>query len=393
MSAPGAIAMSVMEQTGLRRFIDSQVEWDSERKLSPGNAVKAMIGPIFDQKKKLPLQGVRHFYELAPTDMLFGKGVTLESLNDNALARNLDCLFDAGLYDLFWKCSHMLKRRTGLVSNILHTDSTDVSVHVLRSEDPGDGSAFPAYSGNPKDGRGNLLRYNMATITDGDRILQYCRTYSGNMVDAVMNRDTLDFLKGRADIHESVIVADCKLVNSILITEMQEMNLGFISKVPQSFSEKVRESVIEFALSAKMEDSSVPKYKVCETTMKTVCGDLRFIVYRSTKENKRTDDYLEKHGKKEAENRFRGFLKKKFACETDAMNAFNDVMKKHLNSAYIVTGVTEGTEEIVPRKGRGRHPNGYVPETKVMWKVNVTMHFDKERASEMTDIRSTSKKR
>jgi transposase len=349
-----------------------------------------MIGPIFDQKKKLPLQGIRHFYELAPTDMLFSKGVTLESLNDNALARNLDSLSDAGLYDLFWKCSGMIKRRFGLNSNILHTDSTDVSVYALRSEDPGDGSAFPAYSGNPKDGRGDLLRYNMATVTDGDRILQYCRTYSGNMVDAVMNRDTLDFLRTRTDVRESVIIADCKLVNSILITEMQEMGLGFISKVPQSFSEKIREKAVEFALSSEMKDSSVPGYRVCETELKTVCGELRFIAYRSAKGKKRSGDYLERHGKKTAENRFKPFLKKKFACEADALSAFDDVMKKHVDSAYVVLCDIVSSEETVPRKGRGRHPADYIPETKMTWKVIVSMSFDKERASELTDLHNTS---
>ena len=62
LPASSAVAMAVMETSGIRALIDRSVEYDSERKLSPGMAVKAMIGPIFDGRKKLPLSGVRYFY-------------------------------------------------------------------------------------------------------------------------------------------------------------------------------------------------------------------------------------------------------------------------------------------------------------------------------------------
>lgn len=88
--ASSAIAMAVMEESGIRELIDSRVEWDGERRLSPGHAVMAMIGPIFDHRKRLPLSGVRAFYRGAHTYLLFGEGVTEDSLNDKALAGNPD---------------------------------------------------------------------------------------------------------------------------------------------------------------------------------------------------------------------------------------------------------------------------------------------------------------
>lgn len=100
--------MAVIETSSIRALIDKNVEYDRERRLSPGMAVKAMIGPIFDGRKKLPLSGVRYFYNVAPADILFGKGVDKVSLNDNALARNLDDIFDTGLDELFWKCSRLI---------------------------------------------------------------------------------------------------------------------------------------------------------------------------------------------------------------------------------------------------------------------------------------------
>ena len=302
--ASSAIAMAVMEESGIRELIDSRVEWDSERKLSPGHAVMAMVGPIFDRRKRLPLSGVRAFYRGAPTDLLFGEGVTEESLNDKALARNLDSLHEAGLEELFGGCSRLIKSRYGFDSRIRHMDSTNYTVHAVPPDDPGDGTAVPAYGGNAKDGRNDLLQYCAATVTDGDRVLEYCKAYSGNTSDIAMNADTLEFLRDHLDPREDVVIADSKLVNEKLISTIADMGMGFISKVPTIFSHKVRDVIVQSALSGRMDDVG-DGYQVYDTEADTVCGKLRFIAYRSPKGTGRAMDYLERHGLKEAEKRFK----------------------------------------------------------------------------------------
>ena len=56
------VALALMEQSGIRGLIDEIVgEADGhtrERALSPGMAVKALVGPPHDLRKKLPLSGV-----------------------------------------------------------------------------------------------------------------------------------------------------------------------------------------------------------------------------------------------------------------------------------------------------------------------------------------------
>ena len=54
--ASSALAMALMESSGIRKMIDDACEYDGQRLLTPGNAVKAMIGPIFDARKKSPLR-------------------------------------------------------------------------------------------------------------------------------------------------------------------------------------------------------------------------------------------------------------------------------------------------------------------------------------------------
>jgi len=390
--ASSAVAMAVFEQSGMRALIDSLVKHGSDRKLSPGMAVKAMIAPIHDARRKMPLSGLRHFFENAPADLLFGKDVSTESLNDNAFARNLDDIFDAGLDHIFAKCSAHAKRRFGFDSKIKHADATDYTIWAVPKEYyETNNAAVPAFGGNAKNKRNDLMQYKAATITDGDRILEYCKAYSGNAADCAMNADTLEFLKGCANPHENTVIADCKLVNDDLIAKMRGMNIGFISKLPSSFSRKVRDRIVASALSSKMTDSSVKGYMTYETEADTEeCGKLRFIAYRSPKGTGRAMNYLEKQGLREAEGRFKVFAKKEFMCEADALNAFNDAMKEHKNSAYAVTADIVGTEVIIPKKGRGRYPKGYVPETEVRWSVNVSMSFDAERAKELAGSRCMS---
>ena len=390
LPASSAVAMAVMEHSGIRRLIDKLVEYDDQRVLSPGMAVKAMIGPIFDDRKKLPLSGIRYFYNGAPADLLFGKDIEQESLNDNALARNLDSLFDAGLDGLFWECSKMIKHKFGLDSKIRHMDATDYSVWAVPPDDE-DGAALPAFNGHAKDGRDDLLRYSAATVTDGDRILEYCKAYPGNAADSVMNKDTIEFLRTCIDPHENVVIADCKLVNSDLIAMLLDMGMGFVSKVPVIFSEKIRDKIVASAAGSEMDASSIKGYRTYDTEAETVCGKLRFIAYRSPKGTERAMDYLERQGKRDAEKLFKPFLNKGFACEADAISAFEDALKKHKGSAYTVAGKAVMIEETVRREARGRPPKGSPPpETEVKWKVDVTMGFDLERAKALAEARNVS---
>jgi transposase len=353
-------------------------------------AVKAMMGPIFDMRKKMPLTGIRHFFDAAPLDLLFGDGVEIESLNDHALARNLDDLFDSGLEDIFWECSSLIKRRFGFDSKIRHMDATNYSVWAVPPAYWEDG-ALPAYGGNAKNGRKDLLQYSAATVTDGDRILEYCKAYSGNTSDVVMNRDTLDFLRKCVDPAENTVIADCKLVTGDLITALIEMNMGFISKLPEKFSGNIRDRMIEEALASKMASSSIEGYSLYETEKDTVCGKLRLIAFRSPKGYGRTMDYLEGQGKKDAEKRFKQFGKKEFDCGKDAEKAFAEALKGHAGSAYIVSGRVERIEKTVPREKRGRPPkDSEGPEKKISWKIETSMEFDRKEAERLADARGIS---
>ena len=315
----------------------------------------AIIGPIFDHRKCLPLSGVRAFYRGASTDLLFGDGVTEDSLNDEALAGNLDSLHETGLEELFRGCYRLIKSRYCFDSRIRHMDCTDYTVHAVPPDNSGDGTAVPVYGGNAKDGRNDLLQYCTAMVTDGDRVLEYCRAYSGNASDVTMNEDTLAFLGDHLGPRDDTVIADSKLVNENLIRTVNGMGMGFISKVPAILSGRIRDIIVQSALPGRMDDAC-DGYQVYDTEADTVCGRLRSIAYRSPKGAGRAMDHLRRQGLKDAERRFRAVTRRTFACREDASGSLDEVMKEHRGSAYDVFPDIVGMEVVERRPSAGRPP-------------------------------------
>ncbi|MBQ7701510.1 MAG: IS1634 family transposase [Candidatus Methanomethylophilaceae archaeon] len=392
--ASSALAMALMESSGIRQMIDDACEYDVQRLLTPGNAVKAMIGPIFDARKKSPLSKIHTFYHSAPIRRLFGSRLNEQSLNDQAFGRSLDTLYDADRRQLMWDCADSICRRYGLQSDVYHMDSTDFSVYA---EDDKDDvfEAIPMFNGHPKDGRCDLRQYAVQSITDGNNIIRFVKPYSGNVVDSQMDMETLDFLEENIDCSNSVLVADCKLVNDDLVDRIFGMRLGFVSKCPESFGKKAAER-IRYSAENGIMDPSITKdgweLYDCDDDIE-ICGvnrRLRFIAYRIPAKKDSNLEYLKVQGEREVRRVFKRFSKEMFSCESDARKQFSLTLGKLKGSAYDVSADFIPVESRVKRKGRGRSKKDDVPEIITEWKVDVSYKFDSELAERMAgdeDIR------
>lgn len=392
--ASSALAMALMESSGIRQMIDDTCEFDAQRLLTPGNAVKAMMGPIFDARKKSPLSKINTFYHSAPIRRLFGKRLNEQSLNDQAFGRSLDALYEADRKQLMWDCADRICRRYGLQSDVYHMDSTDFSVYA---EDDKDDifEAIPMFNGHPKDGRSDLRQYAVQSITDGNHIIRFIKPYSGNVVDSQMDMETLDFLEENIDCKSSILVADCKLVNDELIDRIFRMGLGFVSKCPESFGKKAAERIRYSAENGIMDPSMMKdgwELYDCDDDIE-VCGmsrRLRFIAYRIPAKKEGNLEYLKNQGEREVRRTFKRFTKEMFSCEADARKQFSLSLNRLKGSAYDISAEFIPIESKVKRKGRGRPRKGEIPKTITEWKVDVSYEFDPELAERMAgdeDIR------
>ena len=79
---------------GLPQIIDAEATWDRKRCiLSPGERITALVVNLLCEERR-PLYKVANSFEKRDTELLFGKGITPEHLNDDCLGRGLDTLWE-----------------------------------------------------------------------------------------------------------------------------------------------------------------------------------------------------------------------------------------------------------------------------------------------------------
>ena len=79
LRAMAALAMAFFEQTGLRELIDSKFDINRRQKLTPGYAVKGLIGDMVGHEGRRPLYNIANSFRSAPNDLLFGSKVDVKS--------------------------------------------------------------------------------------------------------------------------------------------------------------------------------------------------------------------------------------------------------------------------------------------------------------------------
>lgn len=385
--------MALMESTGIRQLIDDTCEWDrDQRKLSPGMAVKAMIGPLFKGDRRRPLYKVDLFYQNAPIDLLFGDDVTLSGLNDVSLARGLDTVFEAGVEKLYWDCAQTLCKRFGIDNSVLHMDSTNFSVYAMEADDEGDGAAVPRRSGHAKDGHDELLQYAMQTVTNTDRVMMFLKPYSGNTSDGNMDLDTLMSLKDRMDVSRTTIVADNKLVNARIVKEMVGMDVGFVSKVPVNFCDKVRDKVLYSSGQGVMDACpDMDGWSVYDTDSEVDGKVLRFIACRNEKAVRKRRRHIETKDREKVQKALDALARKEFSCQADAKKAFDATVAKYRrNTPYSAIAEYVPFETYDRGDRRGRPRKGEEPERRTEWRISPTLTVDPKRLDEMSEAGGTN---
>lgn len=245
LPAMTALAMALFEQSGLTGLIDGYVQPDCRKILTPGNAVKAMIGKLLSHNERVATSVLRDFYISAPVDRLFGDRVRIKSLEGTAFSRCLDDLFEVDLQELTFDCYRTLCRIHGLDSKLFNIDCTNFGVTALDVDADAEGVAIPQWCGHAKDGHDELLVYSMLSVTDENGILCYEKPYDGATSDSVMDRHAIEYLSTKVSPPATTLVADCKVVSRPLIELIADKGFGFVSKCPDNFGDRIRSDIVD----------------------------------------------------------------------------------------------------------------------------------------------------
>ena len=126
-----ALANKILEKIGFVNLIDESVKWDEKQcKVSPGNLLKSLILSTFMGGLRSPLSNVHKRYKGIDTEFLFGEGVLQEHLNDNAIGRSLDKLYEANPARLYSTLCLSAYSKYNIEFKRLHSDTTTVSFYV-----------------------------------------------------------------------------------------------------------------------------------------------------------------------------------------------------------------------------------------------------------------------
>lgn len=386
-----SLAMALMESSGIRQYIDDACRdmVDPCCFLSPGMAVKAMVGAMVERGKR-PLYRVSDYYSTAPTDKLFGPMVGNSSLSDTVLAQRLDTVFRLDTRSVLRNCYGHLRAMYGFDSDCCFLDCTNYTMfgimyaeaqlsHDQRLIDSGitvGPAPIPAYGGNAKDGHNDRVQLNLGHIVDANGIPMFSQSYDGNTSDIRMNQDMIGFLVETMDVRSMILMADCKLCTEDILSSLMASGMAFVTKVPANFNDKLKSTVIASADSGSMDESQTRPGRRYYQTTDTVDGrTVRVIAYVLPGAEMKARRFIEEHGLEKARRKLKSLKGRRFFCEKDALDAFRQTMRSMDADCFVADPIVYEDPASEKRHGDGkffrvRSENVRIDESKIAQAVS-----------------------
>ena len=171
------------KEINLIELIDNVLGHCKERKVSFGQLFVAMIlnGLGFTGRT---LHMYSEYFESKPLDRLLGPDVLPEHINDDALGRCLDALYESGVSSLYQNIGEQVVEHLGLPCESLHLDSTSFHYDGQEKLNEGDFNTIAITKGYSRDHRPELNQVILNLICENQAgIPVYMKPASGNSND------------------------------------------------------------------------------------------------------------------------------------------------------------------------------------------------------------------
>jgi transposase len=210
----------------------------SRMKVSVGHVVLAMV--IDTLSGRSPLYRLTEFYDGKDTELLLGKEIDPEYLRDYNLGRVLDSIFQAGTVMVFGEVARMAVLHFGIDTEVLHHDTTSVS--VFGDYDLIDPPFLITY-GHSKDKRPDLKQFLVSMLCAEGNIPIFGKTEDGNGSDKTINNTLLTNISRYLSKHQLRDDVFIYIADSAMVTEANLKHfLGlatnrYLSRLPATYSE------------------------------------------------------------------------------------------------------------------------------------------------------------
>ena len=331
-----------------------------ERKISCGQLVTAMVlnGLGFTGRT---LHMYSEYFRNKPVDRLIGEGVLPEHINDDALGRCLDSLYDYGVSKLYQQLGEAVVEKLGLHTQALHLDSTSFhydgqATAVVEDDEPKHIRIAKGYS---RDHRPELNQVILNLICENQSgIPVYMKPASGNSNDMEGFKQIVKAHIGslKAAQESRYLVADAALYVKETIEDLDTQGQLFITRVPQTLKEA--KALVKKAPTLTFTPISQGYEGVCYNSE---YGDVKqkWLLIRSEQAYKREQHNLNKRLLKAGElarKSFKKLCQQRFACEKDAQSAIATWQGKQT-----VCDINAHVIEVAIYSGAGRPKKGALP--------------------------------
>lgn len=345
------------KELGIAEIINDAIDNKGLRKVSMGDLFVAMLlnGLGFTGRT---LHMYSEYFANRPLDRLLSEGIAPEHINDDALGRCLDALYDYGVSDLYQQLGEKVVSHLGLANESLHLDSS--SFHYDGQETPDDDMhTVRLTKGYSRDHRPELNQLVLNLICENQSgIPVYMKPASGNSNDTEGFKQIVKAHIGSLKAAQSnhYLVADAALYTQKTLVNLQSMGQMFITRVPQTLKEA--KALIQSASTLSFKPISEDYQGVwCKSDYAGVAQ--QWLLVQSEPAQKRERHTLDKRMLKQAEQSRKSFKKLcqlEFACEDDAKQAL-----KHWQAKQVVCDVDASIRHVPVYGGAGRPAKDQAP--------------------------------
>ncbi|ASS99514.1 transposase [Geobacillus thermocatenulatus] len=379
------IISAITKQLGLHQLIDRMVPVDPQCQTRPSDIVLLLWLDIFSGRQALVhLEGWAHEMDLPK---LIREGVQPSQFNDDAIARHLDRLYDAGIHSIVSECLLQIYQKERIPLRVFHADTTSFSLYG--AYESASSKTLNITYGYSRDGRSTEKQIQFGLVGNEEGLPLYADVHDGNLSDKTWNPSVLSRVHEqlqRAKIEgEWVYVADSAAMTADTLREAKAAQALVITRGPNSLR-MVKEALAQadsdqavwsepFSLAEKKGTS----YRVWETSASYHGDPVRLIVVESEALDQRKERTFQKKRMKEAEllqNEQERWSRHPFSCREDAEKALSSFQKSLRLEFHRVQAVIE--ETVRPKKRRGRPKKGVEPETETLYTIRLDAGFDQE---------------
>lgn len=345
------IVSGICDEIDLVETIDSAISQEPNIGISIGTRVKAMVLNALGFTGR-PMYLSHQFFQKKPIDLLLGQNISPLDLNDDALGRALDEIYEIGPELIYTLIAARAIKNYSIKIREVHGDTTSISLQGEYRDNKNERLIRFGYS---KDRRKDLKQYILSSFVTGDGgIPIFGKAVAGNTADAKHFREVFQLLKENMnlDMSDAILICDAAAYNRETIQTLNKR--PWIFRVPDTIAEAR-------ALKANtLNESFIPLgngYSIYESSSSYGDVEQRWILVRSEQALARAKKTIDRNVKKEL-NDLVEKIKKLKAKELKSIDFVSEAIAKiTAKTKYHVIKVSEALpdEKISIRSGIEKH--------------------------------------